>query len=94
MTGSIYHSVVAVTGLAGHAFESWRNGESNRMWLQEFLPDNIRGIRIMTYGYNTELVGTSTGRLLLDHRRDLVQQIESVRGSQEVVTMIGLFITS
>ena len=90
MTDSNYHSVVAVTGLAGHAFESWRNRESNRMWLQEFLPNNIKGIRIMTYGYNTE---ANTGRIL-DHRRDLVQQIQSARGSQEVVTMVQFFIAS
>ena len=93
MTASIYHSVVAVTGLPGHAFESWRNHESNRMWLQDFLPDNIKGIRIMTYGYNTELVSANTGRLL-DHRRDLIQQIQSARGSREVVTVVRFFITS
>jgi hypothetical protein len=41
----------------------------------------------MTYGYNTELVGANTGRLL-DHRRDLVEQIQSARGSPEVVTVV------
>jgi len=82
LNGSIYHSVVAVTGLGGHAFESWRNRESNRMWLQDFLPNNIKGIRIMTYGYNTELTGANPGRIL-DHRRDLIQQIESARISPE-----------
>ena len=93
LTDSIFHSVVAVTGLAGHAYESWRNRESNRMWIQEFLPNNIKGIRIMTYGYNTELVGANTGRIL-DHRRDVVQQIQSARGSREVIAMVRLFITS
>jgi hypothetical protein len=57
------------------------------MWLQEFLPNDIKGIRIMTYGYNTELVGANTGRLL-DHRRDLVEQIQSSRSSPEVVTVV------
>ena len=94
MTCSIYHSIVAVTGLGGHAFESWRNRESNRMWLQDFLPNNIRGIRIMTYGYNINLAGANTSRLLLDHRRDLIQQIQSARISQEVVTVVRLFATS
>jgi hypothetical protein len=63
------------------------------MWLQEFLPNDIKGIRIMTYGYNTELVGANTGRLL-DHRRDLVEQIQSARGSPEVVTLVRLLTTS
>ena len=87
MSSSIHYSVVAVTGLAGHAFESWRNRESNRMWLQDFLPDSIQGIRIMTYGYNTELIGTSAGRLL-DHRRDLIQQVQNARSSLEVLTVV------
>jgi hypothetical protein len=63
------------------------------MWLQDFLPNNINGIRVMTYGYNTELVGANTGRLL-DHRRDLIQQIQSARRSLKVVTVIRLFTTS
>jgi len=82
--GEIVADVVAVTGLAGHAFGSWRNRESNRMWLQDFLPNNIKGIRIMTYGYNTELVGANTqASRLLDHRRDLIQQVQSARSSPE-----------
>jgi hypothetical protein len=62
------------------------------MWLQDFLPNNIKGIRIMTYGYNTELVGASTqaGRLL-DHRRDLIQQMQSARSSPQVVIVVRLF---
>jgi hypothetical protein len=55
------------------------------MWLQDFLPNNIKGIRIMTYGYNTE-----AGRLL-DHRRDLIQQMQSARSSLEVITEVRLF---
>jgi hypothetical protein len=58
------------------------------MWLQDFLPKNIKDIRIMTYGYNTELVGANTGRLL-DHRRDLIQQIQIVRRSLKVVAVAG-----
>jgi hypothetical protein len=61
------------------------------MWLQDFLPNNIKTIRIMTYGYNT--AGANTGRLL-DHRRDLIQEIQSARSSPEVVTVVRLFTTS
>jgi hypothetical protein len=61
------------------------------MWLQEFLPNDIKGIRIMTYGYNTELVGANTSKLL-DHRRDLVEQIQNARTSPEVVTVVRLLI--
>ena len=61
------------------------------MWLQDFLPNNVKGIRIMTYGYNTELVDANTTTRLLDHRRDLIEEMRSARSSQEVVIVVRLF---
>ncbi|KAF8243912.1 hypothetical protein K440DRAFT_560344, partial [Wilcoxina mikolae CBS 423.85] len=78
-------SVIAVTGLSGHAFGSWRNRTTNKMWLQDFLPQDIKNIRIMTYGYNTNLVGANAGHYrILDHQRDLIEQLDSARSSPEV----------
>lgn len=34
-------SIIAVTGLAGHAFGSWRSRGSPRMWLRDLLPKDI-----------------------------------------------------
>ena len=51
-------SIVAVTGLAGHAYGSWKVRNGNYMWLQDSLPDDLvklGSVRIMTYGYNTTL---------------------------------------
>lgn len=51
-------SIIAVTGLAGNAIGSWRDRESKKIWLREFLPNDIGApVRIMTYGYNTALTG-------------------------------------
>jgi hypothetical protein len=73
-----------VTGLAGHAFGSWRNRKSHRMWLQEFLPQDVKNIRIMSYGYNTNLIGDTADDRILDYRRELIQQLENARSSAEV----------
>ncbi|KAF8241753.1 hypothetical protein K440DRAFT_677005 [Wilcoxina mikolae CBS 423.85] len=63
---------------------------SNRMWLQDFLPSDIRNIRIMTYGYNSTLVGPNTvNDGMLEYRRNLVHQLENARSSQEV-TFVSL----
>ncbi len=80
---------MAVSGLAGHAFGSWRNRERGRMWLQDFLPNDVKGIRIMTYGYNTELVGSNTGGAsrLLEHRRVLIEELGIARSSAEVFAL-------
>jgi hypothetical protein len=47
--------VIAVTGLEGHAFGSWRSPETHLMWLQDFLPKDVKNVRIMAYGCNRSL---------------------------------------
>ena len=56
------------------------------MWLQDFLPDDISNARIMVYGYNTSLQGYSDYNRMSDYRRNLVQQLELVRNSEEVLS--------
>jgi hypothetical protein len=53
------------------------------MWLQDFLPRDFKNIRIMSYGYNSNLSSDSNNGLL-DYRRNLVQQLENARSSDEV----------
>ncbi|KAF8244133.1 hypothetical protein K440DRAFT_520118, partial [Wilcoxina mikolae CBS 423.85] len=84
--------VIAVTGLAGHAYGSWRNRENCRMWLQDFLPQDIKCIRLMSYGYNTALVGQTVPGTHLDYRRQLVAQLENARSSPEEKTRPIIFI--
>jgi hypothetical protein len=43
----------------------------------------------MTYGYNTELVGSNIGGdRLLEHRRTLIEQIDAARCSEEVIIFL------
>jgi hypothetical protein len=77
--------VIAVTGFAGHAFGSWRNCETHQMWLKDFLPQDIQNIRIMSYGYDSSLVGQGeAGDRLLDYQRLFIQDIENARSSVKV----------
>jgi hypothetical protein len=71
-----------VTGLSGHAYGSWRSRESKHMWLKDFLPKDVQGARVMSYGYNTKLFGPGTVETnLLDYARGLVEELENARGS-------------
>ncbi|KAI9769491.1 MAG: hypothetical protein M1840_003968 [Geoglossum simile] len=80
----IVADVVAVTGLAGHAFGSWRSRETHQMWLMDFLPNYVENIRIMSYGYDSSLVGDCESESgLFDYRRTFIQQLENSRGSDE-----------
>jgi hypothetical protein len=77
-------SVVAVTGLAGHAFGSWRSRETHQMWLRDFLPRDVRGVRIMSYGYNSNLVGHTVDDVFLDYKRHFIHMLVNSRSSAEV----------
>ncbi|KAF8543181.1 hypothetical protein BDD12DRAFT_874965 [Trichophaea hybrida] len=80
--GEAVADVIAVTGLAGHAFGSWRNRETNKMWLKDLLPHDVQNIRIMSYGYNSSLLGDGKAdNRLLDHQRLFIQDIENARSS-------------
>ncbi|KAF8537282.1 hypothetical protein BDD12DRAFT_982249 [Trichophaea hybrida] len=85
VVADVDYSIITVTGLAGHAYGSWRDRGSGRMWLQEFLPQDVKHVRIMTYGYNTSLIGRTVDDTLLDYRRQLVAQLENTRGSSEAL---------
>ncbi|KAI1416951.1 hypothetical protein F5Y13DRAFT_153431 [Hypoxylon sp. FL1857] len=74
--------VIAVTGLSGHAFGSWRNRNSSRMWLMDFLPKDIgENLRILTYGYDSDL-RTKGKRSMLEFRRKFLQNLMIARGSR------------
>jgi hypothetical protein len=49
-------SIIAVTGLAGHAIGSW-SLKSGKCWLRDWLPSATGNARILTYGYATRLQG-------------------------------------
>ncbi|KAF8545022.1 hypothetical protein BDD12DRAFT_800667 [Trichophaea hybrida] len=66
----------------GHAFGSWRSRVTRRMWLKDFLPMDVKNIRVMTYGYDSSLVrGERSHARLSDYRRSLIQQLEISRSS-------------
>jgi hypothetical protein len=82
---SLYaHSIIAITGLDGHAYGSWRGkGNLGRMWLRDFLSKDLPHCRTMIYGYNSKL--TSHGvDTIMDYSRGLMEELKKVRGTNEV----------
>ena len=76
--------MIAITGLGGHAFGSWRGRASTDrpidrpMWLRDFLPVNFANIRIMTYGYDSSLKNPN-GANLTDYRRNFRECLQNAR---------------
>jgi hypothetical protein len=78
------YSIVAVTGLAGHAYGSWKSRESGRMWLQDFLPEQLPNVRIMSFGYDSRIEANKGTSRMLDYARFFVEQLRNARLSNEV----------
>ncbi|KAI5802993.1 hypothetical protein EDC01DRAFT_645472, partial [Geopyxis carbonaria] len=73
--------IIAITGLGGHAYGSWRSrAKTNHrpMWLSDFLPREVPHIRVMTYGYSSGL-RNNHGTNLSDYRRGFLQRLQNSR---------------
>lgn len=80
----VYYSIIAVTGLAGHAFGSWKSKGRPEMWLRDFLPESIPNARILTYGYDTKLPGSQSEASILELSRRLLESIKTTRDPTKV----------
>ena len=71
-------SVIAVTGLAGHAFASWmhaRTRSRTQMWLRDYLPKKIPNIRVLIYGYPSGLQDSVSTISLFEHSNNLKEKL-------------------
>ncbi|KAF1357152.1 TPR-like protein [Lizonia empirigonia] len=75
--------VIAITGLDGHAYGSWRGkGSLGRMWLRDFLCKDLPCCRTMIYGYNSKLSSHGVDTIM-DYGRGLLEELKKVRGTEE-----------
>ncbi|KAI0893464.1 hypothetical protein F4806DRAFT_498979 [Annulohypoxylon nitens] len=53
--------LIAVSGLASNAFGSFKaKGDDSYMWLRDTLPEQFENMRILIYGYNSELLNSTS----------------------------------
>jgi protein SERAC1 len=57
---------VAICGLGGHAYGSFKERDSPYMWLRDSLPGDMPKCRILTYGYESKLVNSRSFQSLED----------------------------
>lgn len=82
-------SIIAITGLDGHAYGSWRGkGELGRMWLRDFLSKDLPRCRTMTYGYNSKLLSQGIDTIMT-YGLEFIEGLERVRNTPEV-GLIGI----
>ncbi|KAH8746959.1 hypothetical protein F5882DRAFT_312127 [Hyaloscypha sp. PMI_1271] len=75
--------IVAVHGLNGDAYSTWTHAQTEKLWLRDFLPSDLPGARIYSFGYPAEVAfNTATGKLD-DWARALLEGLKAVRAGKE-----------
>lgn len=84
MTLTCVFSVIAVSGLGGHAFGSFKERQGSFMWLRDALPLDFPGARILIYGYDTQIIRSSSFQNLTDLGRALQVDTKGIRVCRQV----------
>jgi hypothetical protein len=81
--------VIAIHGLGGDSLNSWR--EEDKLWLRDFLPWSLPKARVLTFGYDGDLLfnGPSSNirhfaTLLLDNVKQLRQKTGETAGRKTI----------
>lgn len=77
--------IVAVHGLNGDAYDTWTSKETGNMWLYHFLPQEIPGARLFSFGYPSEIGLTFATGKVEDFARSLLNGLKTRRYSAEVI---------
>jgi len=72
-------SIVAVHGLSGHAFRTWTDRSTSRLWLKDFLPSKLPRARITTFGYDSSVAFSGSMAGLDDFALDLLDRVSALR---------------
>lgn len=54
------------------------------MWLRDFLPEHAPQARILTYGYNSSLLGNHSTASIREFSQNLLVELNTVRAGNEV----------
>lgn len=77
-------SIVAVHGLNGDPTKTWKHPASNYFWLQDSLPLDVKGARVLNYGYNADVVFGNSTADIWDHAKGLLGSLIDERETDDV----------
>ena len=78
--------IVAVHGLNGDPTDTWTDAKTKAFWLKDFLHHDLKGARIMTFGYNADVAFGNTTASIKDHAMDLLGCLVDEREDDAVST--------
>ncbi|KAF2236478.1 hypothetical protein EV356DRAFT_73100 [Viridothelium virens] len=75
--------VVAVTGLGGHAYGSFKERGGDHMWLRDSLPQDLEAAQIYLYGYDSHLSNSQSFQGIVALATTLRQRLQRLRRVSE-----------
>lgn len=75
---TLHHSVVLVHGLTGNRESTWTEHEHGTTWPRDKLPSDLPTARIMTFGYDADvvhLIDVSSQNTIRDHGKALATDL-------------------
>ena len=66
--------IIAVHGLGGEAYKTWTH-TNGTMWLRDFLPSDLPGARVFTYGYKADIFFSREKDSLRNLARSLLEAV-------------------
>ena len=75
--------VVAIHGLNGDYETTWTHDGSGKNWLRDFLSDDIPEVRVMSWGYNAQVLKSKSIGSIESFARGLLIDLKACRSTTE-----------
>ena len=75
---------LAVCGLGGHAFGSFKEKGTSYMWLRDSLPKHLPNLRVLLYGYESGLDGSDSNQNVSVIADSFIGDLRALRPPSEV----------
>jgi hypothetical protein len=82
-TGLYNADIIAIHGLGGTPYNTWTH-ENGILWLRDFVPDELPGARIYTFGYDSSFAFSKGTGTLRDFAKNFLEAIRLERKTPEV----------
>lgn len=83
------YSLVALSGLNGHAFGSFKAKGLNFMWIRDNLARDLQKCRLFIYGYDTNLVQSASRQTILDLGTQFAESLKTLSMSERPLILLG-----
>ena len=77
-------------GLGSHALGSFRSFDGKDVWLRDFLAEDFPTVRVLLYGYDTELVKSESRSSIGTLAKALLESLLAFRAETDVDNYVRL----